>query len=258
MNLILFARAEDACVIRYTDPRYTHIRQVLKLTAGDTVFVGLINGPRGKATITQMNAAIHLAVEWEGIPLQPYPIDLIVGLPRPQTARKILQDCTGLGVRRICFFQPEKGERSYRQSKLWQTDEWRRHLWQGAEQAFNTTIPEVIHVDALHDCLQHGNVTSPNVPSPGTCKWALDVYEAPCSFAERLCPNPLQNGGEALLAIGPERGWSAAERDCLRTQQFELLHLGERVLRTETACILAVGMVAGALGYKRYRSSEQN
>lgn len=247
MNLILFDSADEAAVIEKTDPRAMHIQQVLKLGEGDQLFVGVVDGPRGKATIVAAapHKAIHLSIDWDTEPLQPLPISLLVGLPRPQTARKILQECTALGVARIIFFQSDKGEPSYRESKLWQNDAWRRQLFAGAEQAFNTTLPEVIHADSLQHCFDHCNGGA-----QPRYNWALDIYEAPCSFAERVYATRLAAADASWLAIGSERGWSAAERAVLSQQGFELLHLGERVLRTETACVLAVGMVAGAYGFK--------
>lgn len=152
-------------------------------------------------------------------------------MPRPQTARKILNEATSLGVSSIRFFPSEKGEASYAASSLWKTPEWRRHLIEGAAQAFDTRLPEVVHASglaALTDALPAGCV-----------KIALDNYEA----TRRLAPA----GARPLaLAFGPERGWSAAERDILRAQGFGLAHLGVRVLRTETAVVAAVA-VAKAL-----------
>jgi RsmE family RNA methyltransferase len=49
------------------------------------------------------------------------------------------------------------------------------------------------------------------------------------------------------LAFGPERGWSAGERQLLRAQGFELAHLGTRVLRTETAVVAALALAKAAL-----------
>ena len=62
----------------------------------------------------------------------------MIALPRPQTARKILNEATSLGVASIRFFRSEKGEPGYRASTLWTTGEWRRHLVDGASQAFDT------------------------------------------------------------------------------------------------------------------------
>jgi RsmE family RNA methyltransferase len=50
-----------------------------------------------------------------------------------------------------------------------------------------------------------------------------------------------------VLALGPERGWSASERDLLRAEGFQLVHLGERVLRVETACVAAIAVVKAKL-----------
>ena len=50
-----------------------------------------------------------------------------------------------------------------------------------------------------------------------------------------------------VLAIGSERGWSAKERDQFRGHGFRLAHLGQRPLRTETAAIASVSIVAAGL-----------
>jgi RsmE family RNA methyltransferase len=56
-------------------------------------------------------------------------------------------------------------------------------------------------------------------------------------------------GAPLVLAFGPERGWSAAERDLLRAQHFAFAHLGTRVLRSETAVIAALAVVRSRLGW---------
>ena len=71
---------------------------------------------------------------------------------------------------------------------------------------------------------------------------ALDNYEAGRGLAAVVPVSPV------TLAIGPERGWSAGERDLLRGRGFEMVHLGSRVLRTETACVAAVAIVKAGLG----------
>ena len=74
---------------------------------------------------------------------------------------------------------------------------------------------------------------------------ALDNYEAKVALSAY---NTI-GGKSAMLALGAERGWSAAERDLLRQSRFTLVHLGERVLRTETACIAAITLLKAKLGW---------
>jgi RsmE family RNA methyltransferase len=71
---------------------------------------------------------------------------------------------------------------------------------------------------------------------------ALDNYESACRLSEARVEMPV------VVALGPERGWSGAERNLLRASGFQLVHLGERVLRVETACVSALAVVKARLG----------
>ncbi|MEO0796591.1 MAG: RsmE family RNA methyltransferase [Verrucomicrobiota bacterium] len=233
MNIILFDSEAEAEFIPAADHRAKHVRKVLGLGVGDSLFVGVVNGHRGKATIvSDGEPGITLLVDWEPRPPITYPIRLLIGLPRPHTARKILFDAACLGVERLDFFESQKGEPSYRKSKLWASDEWRERLRLGAEQAFATQLPQVEHFGTLQAALEAD-------PLPGL---ALDVYEGEGPLS-RFCPKRLE---PTQLAIGSERGWSADERNVLRGHGFRLVGLGERVLRTETACVTAVSVVLAA------------
>ena len=198
---------------------------------GQIFDVGVVNGPRGKARITADGPdGMNLDIEWGEIPQHPYPITLIVGLPRPQTARKVLQESTSLGVNAIWFFQAEKGKTDYSCSRLWSTGEWRRHLHLGAEQAFTTHIPEVHNYVSLEECVLNLGARSNRI--------ALDNYEAESPLGS------YQNQHSAtVIAIGSERGWSASERDQLRSAEFNFYNLGQRVLRTETASVAAISII---------------
>ena len=132
------------------------------------------------------------------------------------------------------FFAAEKSEPGYAQSTLWASGEWRRHLLAGAEQAFTTRLPTLTHGQSLAAVIA-------SLPAGTTCV-ALDNYESPQALSAVAVAAPV------ALAFGPERGWSAAERDLLRAQGFTLAHLGQRVLRSETAVIAALAIVRARLG----------
>jgi RsmE family RNA methyltransferase len=236
VNLILLEPAEIGRPLPRSDRRVLHLLSVLHRTVGDTCDAGLVNGPRGKATLVAVDeASITLAFTPGAIPPPPAPITLVIGLPRPQTARDVLRDATTLGVAALHFVLTEKSERSYADSSLWQSHEWRRHALLGAEQAFDTRIPDVAAGSALAATL--ATLSSP-------VRLALDNYESPGALGS--CR--LERDAAVALAIGPERGWSAADRDALRRHHFQFVHLGERVLRTEAAVIAAVTLVRAGLG----------
>lgn len=228
MNLILIESDEPADHFAISDPRAIHLVGVLRARVADPFFIGKVNGPRGKATVTAIEPdRIRFTVEWE-LAVEPLPaIHLLVGLPRPQTARKILQDATAMGLSTIRFFRSDRGDPGYAQSSLWRSGEWQRHLRLGVEQSFTTLLPEVHHHGTLAEAIGAA-------PSGGS-RIALDVYESTAVLSAKQ-PTVMP----VTLAIGSERGWSPAERDILRADTFSLRHLGKRVLRTETACIAAL------------------
>jgi 16S rRNA (uracil1498-N3)-methyltransferase len=235
LNLILFETGELERPLAPTDPRALHLLRVLKRNEGGRFDAGIVNGPRGTAILTAIGSdGLTFRFEPGAEPPPPDPILLVLALPRPQTARKILHEAASLGVASIRFFPSEKGEPGYASSTLWSSGEWRRHLMAGAAQAFDTRLPEVAHEARLADAIG-------TVPA-GWTRLALDNYEA----TRRL--RPAASVPPVALAFGPERGWSAAERALLRATGFELVHLGPRVLRSETAVVAAVALVQAGPG----------
>lgn len=239
MNLVLFHPAEIDQPLARSDRRAEHVLRVLRRQVGDTFDAGIVNGPRGKATLTALSTT---AVAFTFTPTDPAPapaaITLLVGLPRPQTARDILRDASTLGVAAIAFVRTDKSEPSYAQSTLWSSGEWRRHVLAGAEQAFSTRLPSVTHGHSLTQFLAEASAADNRI--------ALDNYESPASLAS--LPLAADPGRSVVLALGSERGWSPAERELLRGHSFTFAHLGPRVLRTETAVVAALTLVRAKLG----------
>lgn len=237
VNLVLFTAAEISAPLPRPDPRARHLLEVLHRGPGDEFYAGVIDGPRGKGRIVAIrDAAIELAFTWTVLPTPPDAITLLIGLPRPQTARDILRDATTLGVSAIHFVATEKTEPSYAHSTLWRDGEWRRHVLAGTEQAFATTTPEVTATHSLAPALA--------LLAPDTTRLALDNYEASHALADE---RPARERSLAL-ALGPERGWGPRDREQLRAAGFTLVHLGTRVLRLETAVIAALTLAKAARG----------
>lgn len=234
MNIVLFEPGEIGPPLPRADPRAVHILEVLRRKEGDLFDAGIVNGPLGKGTVAQiLPEALWFRFDPVSEPPAADPLHVVVALPRPQTARKILNEAASLGVASIRFFRSEKGEPGYGASTLWRTLEWRRHLVDGASQAFDTRLPDVIH---------HPSLGAAIAALPAGCtRIALDNYEATRRMTPESAALPL------AIAFGPERGWSAAERAQLRAGGFGLEHLGARVLRTETAVVAAISIAkAGA------------
>jgi 16S rRNA (uracil1498-N3)-methyltransferase len=239
VNLLLFEPEEILHPLPPGDPRIRHVREVLRRRPGQSFDCGLIDGPRGRATVGEIDdTGLRLEFHWGDPPPPADPITLVVGLARPQTVRKILGEATALGVARIVFFPADKSERSYGDSRLWSSGEVRRLLIAGAEQAFCTRLPVVDRVNGLTEAM--------TIASPETIRLALDLYEATVPLSHVALPSLPPS---AMLAVGAERGWSTAEREVLRAVGCTLVHLGGRVLRTETACVAGLTLLKARAGW---------
>lgn len=196
--------------------------------------MGLINGPYGKAQILSLDQR-GVRVCWdpdlESPPL--YPVELVVGQVRPICMKRILREATSLGVRAIHVIGADTAERSYRSSHLWTKGEYREYLIHGAVQAVSTLLPECHLYDRVDD-LQTTHAKSLVMLDNIDPEKELMRLEGLCS--------PL------MLAIGPERGWSQRERLLLESRGFIRAGMGQRVLRTETACTAGLALVLGRLG----------
>ncbi len=222
------------------DARARHIVEVLRRHEGDTVDAGLVNGPLGKATLTNIGKdALTLTFESTREPPPLPAVTLIIGLPRPQTARDILRDATTVGVSAIHFVATARTDPNYASSSLWTSGEWRRHLLTGAAQAFDTQLPEVTWTHTLATLLQQSNH---NGYFATAHRLALDPYEATEPLGQSN-HNGYFGSSPAVLALGPERGWDKADRDILRATGFTLVHLGQRILRSETAVVAALARI---------------
>jgi len=237
MNLILFDTPFEAKRLQGDDPRAQHIRKTLRARVGTKVFIGFANGLRARAEVASVAAdgAVSLRVIGTESAPEPLPIRLLIGLPRPHTAKRILFESASTGIHELHFFEAERGEPSYAQSSLWSSDEWKERLRLGTEQSFGTHVPEVV----MHRDLPSAIST---LPDDGA-HIALDNYEATGSLPQLLT----ETTRRAIIALGPERGWSPSERAIFLEHGWKLAHLGAHVLRLETACTVAVGAVASTL-----------
>ena len=238
MNIILFDADEIKSPFARSDDRVVHVLDVLRRKIGDTTDVGLINGPRGKATLTSVtDDCVEFEFQWHEEPPALLSIDLIVGLSRPQTCRKVLQEATSLGVRRILFVITDRGEDSYAKSKLWTTDQWKRLVREGVQQAFTTRFPVVEFGMPIADAIAALDSADRLI--------CLDNYEAPVGLLQTV-----NESSSVVVAIGSERGWTQRERALFSDAKFTFAHLGQRPLRTETATIAAVSIISEVLRKK--------
>jgi len=246
LNLILLEPAEIDLEgrARISGPRAEHSLEVLKVVPGQSVRVGVIDGPRGAATIRAIEGrTIELICALEAnTPPRPG-VDLLLAVPRPKVMRRLWAQLSALGVGRILLTNADRVERPYFDTHVLTPECYRPLLIEGLQQAQDTRLPEV----SIHRRFK---------------VLVEDDLEALCGPGRRLVADPAGSGSpgavvrghaainpdrRVLLAVGPEGGWNRFELDLLTAHGFERTSMGPRTLRTDTACLALLALVHDAL-----------
>jgi RsmE family RNA methyltransferase len=242
VNLILLEQHEltNAGMVELSDRRAEHIRNVLHAGLGTSIRAGVINGPRGQATIVELSAdrvVLRCAFD-ESAPPAPK-VDLLLALPRPKVMRRLWAQLAAMGVGRIILTNASKVERVYFDTHVLQPETYRPLMIEGLQQSQDTQIPEVTIRKQLKILVED----------------ELDIL---FPYGGRLLADPAaQNrirdlifadpGMRVLVAVGPEGGWTDYELDLLNRHGFRPVSMGQRTLRADTACIAVLALVNEAL-----------
>lgn len=224
-----------------TDGRAHHIRTVLKAEAGQTLRIGLLNGPMGTGLAKQVDrhAVVMECVFENEMPPQPR-IDLLLAMPRPKVMKRLWAQLAALGVGRIVLLRADKVERCYFDSHVMDPEFYKKLLLEGLQQARCTHLPEVL-IRPLFKPFVEDELDS---LFPDHLKLLADP-----SGDKRLAEFFLseERYDRTLLAIGPEGGWTTYELNRLQEHGFQLFGVGRRILRTDTATIAMLSMLASFL-----------
>ena len=245
MNICLFEAREIHATLPLpaNDKRALHIKKILKKKVGDTFAAGIIDGKAGVATITKIGeegkpdeGAIYFSFKECSDGKKLFPLEMIIGFPRPIQLKRLLRDMAALGVRSVHLAGTELGEKSYLESSLAQESEVRKMLYEGTVQAGGTHIPKNFIYSSIRECLDNFDENQNQI------KIALDNVNPKSALTKFLEENPVE-AKSIVAAIGSERGWTNAERDLLESRGFVRLGMGERTMRTETAATVAASII---------------
>jgi len=244
VNIILLEEHELGHTLSRRDDRTVHLLKVLHKKAGDTFEAGILGGMLGTGKIEKINfdGSIFVSVNVSQQPVPRLPIRIAVGFVRPIQIRRLLRDISSIGVSNVDLMGTELGEKSYRDTKMLDNGGARAALIEGAVQARDTVIPVLSVYDHLAAWLKerpwetHGQKRIPLLIAMDNVRPEGSIFHLGATSRP------------AVLAIGPERGWSDNERDLLEQAGFLRLSMGERALRTETACVAAAALVMEKIG----------
>lgn len=227
----------EGATVTLGDAVYHHLVVVLRRIRGDAIV--LFNGRGGEYAATlesvgkrQLTARVGAFrdVDRES----PLPVTLVQAVSKGERMDYTIQKAVELGVTAI---QPVLTDHVVVRLDA---ERWARKQehWQGiaiaaAEQSGRTRIARVAPVMDLNDWM-------PKCP-PDAFRLILSLSVTPT--AARRAP-----GQPVVLLVGPEGGWSEIERKLADLAGFAGLGLGPRVMRTETAGLVALAVIQSQWG----------
>ncbi|MES1207620.1 MAG: 16S rRNA (uracil(1498)-N(3))-methyltransferase [Pseudomonadota bacterium] len=219
-----------------TGSEHHHVSIVLRARPGDelTLFDGV--GGEVDACIVRIGrdqTEVELGARRYGAAAAA-PITLLAAIPRGSRMDLLLQKTVEVGVARIV---PLVTARSVVRPEAGRRDRWTAIVREAARQCGRADVPALEGAVDLRDAL--------GVPDLPARRLALFEREGAPGLPVALAG--LEPAPTALL-VGPEGGWDPAERDAARAAGFVGVGLGARILRVETAAIVAVTLTAAAYG----------
>jgi 16S rRNA (uracil1498-N3)-methyltransferase len=211
-----------------------YLGTVLRLRKGDRVTVFNGRGDERLATIDRLDrerAELSLGARLAALPAPTVETTLIQALVKNDAMDLIVQKATELGVGRICAVKTDHSvvrlDAPRAERRL---DHWRKIARSACEQSGRHSPPTIEAYASLAECVA-------GLPEE-TFKIALDPHAPTASGAfprdvPRVC-----------MLIGPEGGWSGADRAEISAAHFRPLCLGPRTLRADTAAIVACTFAA--------------
>ncbi|MEN9208619.1 MAG: 16S rRNA (uracil(1498)-N(3))-methyltransferase [Gloeomargarita sp. GMQP_bins_120] len=214
--------------VHLTPPQRHYLERVLRLRSGERFIAMDGQGHWWLAELTapgQARLGDLLPVDCE----LPAPVVLVMGIPKGDGMDQVLRQVTELGVRRVI---PLLTERTQVQPGAGRLQRWQRIATEAAEQSWRQWIPQITPTLGLAEAWAQ--------VAPMRCLVCAPDQDAPHLLNVLGQPEPL------ALWVGPEGGWSGSELAWFRRQGATFVSLGKRVLRTVTAPVVALALVAAS------------
>ncbi|MEH6648777.1 MAG: 16S rRNA (uracil(1498)-N(3))-methyltransferase [Motiliproteus sp.] len=221
----------DGAELSLNDSAVQHLGRALRMRPGDSIRLFDGGGNEHHAELIELTKRairVRIGSKIDSASESALEVELGQVMSRGERMDYVVQKATELGVSRIVPLFSERCEvklNPERQAK--RVDHWQQVAISACEQSGRSRVPQIAMPQPLSTWL-------------ADCESELKLVlhpDAAMPLAQRQIPT------SSALLIGPEGGLSDAEIDQARSQGFESLRLGPRVLRTETAPVAALSVL---------------
>ena len=214
----------------------THIARAMRMRAGDQLT--LFNGRGGEYTacvsaVDKKTVTVDIGAYCDTGTESPLAIHLGIAISRGDRMDWVVQKATELGVQRVSPLLTERTEVKLKADRAEKKVlHWQQVAIAACEQCGRNTVPKIEPLQSLPSWVS---------TTEADCKLVLH-HRALVETGNGSTPSTI------ALLIGPEGGLSPAEISLAESACYQALRLGPRVMRTETAPLVAMAILQSQWG----------
>jgi len=216
---------------------YRHIVKVLRLKPGNEITLFDEKGVEHFGQITEIGTKeIRITIaESKRIETEPHlNITLLQSIPKGDKMDFIVEKATELGVKTIVPVVTERSQ--IRKTK--RIERWRRIAIESSKQSGRMSPPDIL------DLISFDKAINSNIKG-----YLHVIFYEKCQDNIKDIIKPTGKPTENIkIFIGPEGGFSESEVNAAKEKGFIPIGLGPRILRTETAGVVAVAVLQFLFG----------
>ena len=215
---------------------YQHIAKSLRAKVGETLLLideNQIQYETKISEITNSKVLANVDNSYSSKRFLDFELYLAQSPLRSDAQSLIIEKATELGVAGVYPIMTDNCSlnKSVVEKKV---PKWQRVMYESSKQCERAVVPTCYDATSLEKVLSENSFDKVIV----FCERIADK-----TIRESFKEKPIKKGDKVLVVIGPEGGFSQKEFDSFKEKSLEMLTLGDLILRSETAVVVALGNV---------------
>ena len=225
--------------VQLSGPEGHHAAAVRRMRVGEAIALTNGRGLKARGVVSavapkQLTVAVHSVDTFE---LPAVTFTLVQAVAKGDRDELAVQAATELGTSKVVPWQADRSISKWDGKEEKNRERWQQIVDEAAKQALRPWFPPVTQVQSSK------SLAKQIAESAGTFL-VLDP-----TAVMSLNQVELSSAGEVALIVGPEGGITEAELALFETAGAKRVHLGSGILRTSTAGMAAISVLAAKSGY---------